>query len=176
MKKPLFSTIVVLAVLAFGSLAFAGEKMGPPVVHSKDFDRMKDLVGVWEGKADMGKGMEQFKITYELTSAGNAVIEKFAAGQPHEMVTVYYDYNGKLGMTHYCSLGNQPHMEIANSTDKTMLFVLSETAPNLVSAKEMHMHAHGITIDGKNSMTQTWTLYDKGAKANEVSVKLTRAM
>ncbi len=40
----------------------------------------------------------------------------------------------------------------------------------------MHMHAHAITIDGKNSMTQTWTLYDKGAKKNEVSVKLMRKM
>ncbi len=176
MQKTLFSTIVVLCALAFGSLAFAGEKMGPPVAHSKDFDRMKELVGAWEGKADMGNGMEQLKITYELTSAGNAIVEKFAAGRPHEMVTVYYDYNGKLGLTHYCSLGNQPHMEIANSGDGSMLFVLSETAPNIVSMKEMHMHAHGIAIDGKNSMTQTWTLYDKGTKVNEVSVKLTRAM
>ncbi len=57
-----------------------------------------------------------------------------------------------------------------------MLFVLSEQMPNLVSLQEMHMHAHGITIDGKNSMTQTWTLYDKGAKVNEVAVKLTRTM
>jgi hypothetical protein len=176
MKKALFSTVVVLSALVFGSLAFGGEKTGPPVVHSKDFDRMKELVGVWEGKADMGKGMEQLKITYELTSAGNAIVEKFAAGQPHEMVTVYYDYNGKLGLTHYCSLGNQPHMEITNSGDNTMLFVLSEKAPNIVSLNEMHMHAHGITMDGKNSMTQTWTLYDKGMKVNEVSVKLTRTM
>ncbi len=55
-----------------------------------------------------------------------------------------------------------------------MLFVLSEQMPNLVSLQEMHMHAHGITIDGKNSMTQTWTLYDKGVKKSDVSVKLAR--
>jgi hypothetical protein len=176
MKKTLLFTIVILSAVAFGSSAFAGEQMGAPVAHSKDFDRMKGLVGVWEGKADMGKGMEQFKVTYELTSAGNAVVEKFAAGQPHEMITVYHDYNGKLVLTHYCSLGNQPHMELTTSGDGTMQFVLSEQAPNLVSLQEMHMHAHGIAIDGKNSMTQTWTLYDKGAKANEVTVKLTRAM
>jgi hypothetical protein len=176
MKKTLLFAIVIMSAAAFGSVTFAGEQMGAPVAHSKDFDRMKGLVGVWEGKADMGKGMEQFKVTYELTSAGNAIVEKFAAGQPHEMVTVYHDYNGKLALTHYCSLGNQPHMELTASTDSGMQFVLSERAPNLVSLQEMHMHAHGITIDGKNSMTQTWTLYDKGAKANEVAVKLTRAM
>jgi hypothetical protein len=176
MKKTLFVTIVVLSAFAFGSSVFAGEKMGAPVAHSKDFDRMKELVGVWEGKTDMGKGMEQFKVTYELTSAGNAIVEKFAAGQPHEMVTVYHDYGGKLALTHYCSLGNQPHMDITNSGDSTMQFVLSDRAPNLVSINEMHMHAHGIAIDGKNSMTQTWTLYDKGAKVNEVVVKLTRTL
>jgi hypothetical protein len=176
MKKTLLFTIVILSVVAFGSSALAGEKMGAPIAHSKDFDRMKGLVGVWEGKADMEKGPEQFKVTYELTSAGNAIVEKFAAGQPHEMITVYYDYNGKFVLTHYCSLGNQPHMEVTTSGDGPMLFVLSERAPNLVSLQEMHMHAHGITIDGKNSMTQTWTLYDKGAKANEVVVKLTRSM
>jgi hypothetical protein len=176
MKKTLLFIVVILSAFAFGSSAFAGEKMGAPVAHSKDFDRMKGLVGVWEGKADMGKGVEQFKVTYELTSAGNAIVEKFAAGQPHEMVTIYHDYNGKLVLTHYCSLGNQPHMELTTSGDGAMLFALSEKAPNLVSLQETHMHAHGIVIDGKNSMTQTWTLYDKGAKANEVSVKLIRAM
>jgi len=176
MKKTLLFIAVILSAFAFGSSAFAGEKMGAPVAHSKDFDRMKGLVGVWEGKADMGKGVEQFKVTYELTSAGNAIVEKFAAGQPHEMVTIYHDYNGKLVLTHYCSLGNQPHMELTTSGDGAMLFALSEKAPNLVSLQETHMHAHGIVIDGKNSMTQTWTLYDKGAKANEVSVKLIRAL
>lgn len=176
MKKTLFITIVILSAISVCTPSFAGEQMGTPVAHSRDFDRMKELVGVWEGRADMGKGLEQFRITYEITSAGNAIVEKFAAGQPHEMVTVYYDYDGKLVLTHYCSLGNQPHMEITDSGMGTMQFVLSQRAPNLVSLQEMHMHAHGITLDGKNSMTQTWTLYDKGVKVNEVLVKLTRKL
>ena len=176
MKKSLLIVMVVLSAFAVGPAAFAGEKMGAPVAHSRDFGLMKELVGVWEGEADMGKGQEQFKITYELTSAGNAIVEKFAAGQPHEMVTVYYDFNGKLVLTHYCSLGNQPHMELVPSGDGVLRFALSEKAPNLVSLQETHMHAHSIAMDGKNSMTQTWTLYDKGAKANEVVVKLTRGM
>lgn len=176
MKKTLVVTIVILSALSVCTPSFTGEQMGTPIAHSRDFDRMKELVGVWEGRADMGKGPEQFKITYEITSAGNAIVEKFAAGQPHEMVTVYYDYGGKLVLTHYCSLGNQPHMEITDSGMNTMQFVLSQRAPNLVSLQEMHMHAHGITLDGKNSMTQTWTLYDKGVKVNEVLVKLTRKL
>lgn len=178
MKKILVITLTLLAVIAAGSLTtFAGEgQMGAPVTHSKDFDRMKGLVGVWEGRVDMGHGMDQLKVAYELTSAGNAIVERFAAGKPHEMVTVYYDYNGMLAMTHYCSLGNQPHMELRNPGETTLKFVLSEKAPGLASMTEMHMHALAIAFDGTDSIMQTWTLYDKGAKANEVSVKLTRVM
>jgi hypothetical protein len=176
MKTTVSYILVILSIVVAGSAALAGEQRAAPAAHSKDFDRMKLLVGVWEGKTDMGKGMEPFKVTYELTSGGNAIVEKFAAGQPHEMVTVYYDYNGKLVLTHYCALGNQPHMEVTSSGDDTLQFILSEKTPNLVSLKEMHMHAHGIILDGKDSMTQTWTLYDKGVRANEVAVKLTRTM
>ncbi len=176
MKKITAFIIIILLVLAFGSLAsFAGEhQMAAPVAHSRDFEKMKELVGVWEGKADMGKGPEQFKVTYELTSAGNAIVERFAAGQPHEMVTVYHDYNGKLAMTHYCSLGNQPHMELKSPGVNNFSFVLSEKNPNLASLNEMHMHALTIAVDGKDSITHTWTLYDKGEKKNEVVVKLAR--
>jgi hypothetical protein len=176
MKKIMSFTIIILLALALAPLAsYSGEyQMGPPVTHSKDFEKMKGLVGVWEGKADMGKGMEQLKVTYELTSAGNAVVERFDAGKPHEMVTVYHDYNGKLTMTHYCSLGNQPRMELRNPGENTMMFVLSERTPGLASLNETHMHALTIAVDGKDSITHTWTLYDKGAKKSDVVVKLAR--
>jgi len=176
MKRIITFTIIVLSALVLGPLAsFAGEsQMGAPITHSKDFERMKGLVGVWEGKADMGKGIEQLKITYELTSAGNAIVERFAAGKPHEMVTVYHDYNGQLTMTHYCSLGNQPHMELRNPGENAMTFVLSEKTTGLASLNEMHMHALTIAMDGKDSITHTWSLYDKGAKKSEVVVKLAR--
>jgi len=177
MKKIMRITLMVLAVSAMGPLAApAGEhQMGSAVVHSRDFDRMKELAVAWEGNMDMGQGMEPLRVTYELTSAGNAIVERFAAGKPHEMVTVYHDFNGKLAMTHYCSLGNQPHMELTDPGENTLKFVLSEKSPGLVSLNEMHMHALTIAIDTKDSITETWTLYDKGTKKNDVSVKLARS-
>jgi len=175
MKKIMSITIIALAVMLLGAAAVhAGEQTGAPVTHSMDFDRMKKLVGVWEGKSDMGKGMETLRITYELTSAGNAVVERFDAGKPHEMITVYYDYGGKLAMTHYCSLGNQPHMELSNPGADNLMFILSNKMPGLVSTNEMHMHALTIAVNDKDSITQTWTLYDKGAKKSDVVVKLSR--
>jgi hypothetical protein len=176
MKKIMSITMTALVAMSLIALAvYAGEKqMGPPVTHSKDFDRMKELVGVWEGKTDMGKGMEKLTVIYELTSGGNAVVERFNVGTPHEMVTVYHDYGGKLAMTHYCSLGNQPHMELSNPGEAGLKFILSEKMPGLVSSNETHMHALTIALDGKDSITETWTLYDKGVMKSHVEVKLSR--
>ncbi len=177
MKKILAFAIVIVAGLALGPLAaFSAEHqmMPPPITHSSDFERMKGLVGAWEGKVDMGHGMETLKVTYEVTSAGNAILERFAAGQSHEMITVYHDRGGRLVMTHYCTLGNQPHMELTNPGETTMKFVLSEKSPGLTSLNEMHMHALTISVEGKDSISHTWTLYDKGVKKSDVSVKLMR--
>jgi hypothetical protein len=154
--------------------ADSGEYKMAGVTHSKDFEKMKELVGVWEGTTDMGKGTQTIKATYELTSAGNAILERLFAGLPHEMVTVYHDFKGKLTMTHYCSLGNQPHMELMNPGEDNMLFVLSEKNHGLSSLGETHMHALKISFDSKDGITHTWSLYEKGEKKSDVVIKLSR--
>jgi hypothetical protein len=165
--------LMVLLGLVFSPLAaHSGEYR--MVTHSKDFEKMKELVGIWEGHADMGKGMETMKATYELTSAGNAILERLFVGLPHEMVTVYHDSNEKLTMTHYCSLGNQPHMELKNPGENNMVFVLSEKNHGLSSVNETHMHALKISFDSKDSITHIWSLYEKGAIKSDVVIKLAR--
>jgi hypothetical protein len=175
MKKVMSFVLVVLLGLMISPLAAHSGEYGKVVVpHSKDFEKMKELVGVWEGKSDMGKGPETIKATYELTSGGNAIVERLFVGKPHEMVTVYHDFGGKLSMTHYCSLGNQPHMELKNPGENAMVFVLSEKNPNLVSPNETHMHALKISFDSKDNITHSWTLYEKGEKKADTVITLTR--
>ena len=159
------SLIFVVLLGLIGPLAAgSGEQQTGSVTHSRDFEKMKELAGVWEGTTDMGNGVVSIKATYELTSAGNAIVERLFVGLPHEMVTVNNDYNGKLAMTHYCSLGNQPHMELMNPDKTNMLFVLSKKNPNLSSVKETHMHSLNISFDTNDTMTHTWSLYEKGKK------------
>lgn len=176
MKKVMYVAMILLLGSVFSSFNAYSEEhhMGTPVTHTKDFEKMKELVGIWEGKVEMGKGMETLRVTYELTSAGNAIVERFAAGKPHEMVTVYHDFGGKLTMTHYCSLGNQPHMELTGSGGSELVFVLSEKNPGLASLNEMHMHGLRIALEGKDNITNTWTLYDQGVKKSEMPIKLSR--
>jgi len=173
MKKNISFFVIVLLSLVLSPLAsYSGDYQKGAVTHSSDFEKMKELVGVWEGKGDMGTGVETFKVTYELTSAGNAIVERLFVGQPHEMVTVYYDFGGKLNMTHYCSLGNQPHMELLKNDDDKMTFVLSDKNPNLASLQETHMHALNFVINNKDSITQTWSLYEKGEKKSDAVITL----
>jgi len=174
MKKVISVAIIVILGLVPGLLAANSGEYKMAVSHSKDFEKMKELVGVWEGTTDMGKGTQTIKATYELTSAGNAILERLFFGLPHEMVTVYHDFNGKLTLTHYCSLGNQPHMELMNPGENNMLFVLSEKNHGLSSVNETHMHALKISFDSKGSITHTWSLYEKGEKKSDVVIKLSR--
>ena len=167
--------VVLLSFILSPIASYSGEYQKAAVAHSADFEKMKELVGVWEGKGDMGKGIESIRATYELTSAGNAIVERLFVGQPHEMVTVYYDFGGKLNMTHYCALGNQPHMEFMKQGDNSMVFVLSDKNPNLASMQETHMHALKIAMNNKDSITETWSLYEKGEKKSDVVITLTRA-
>jgi hypothetical protein len=66
-------------------------------------------------------------------------------------------------------------MELRNPGKNTMAFVLSEKNPGLASLNETHMHALTMAVDGKVSITQSWTLFDKGAEKSHVVVKLARA-
>ena len=114
----------------------------PPYQGSAAFDRMKSLVGKWSAESpDMGKMNTEFRLI-----AGDSVIqETFAGGTPMEMLSVYHDVNGKLTMTHYCMLRNQPRMKLTKSTANSLTFDLAPT-PGLNVEKDMHMHGATYTF------------------------------
>lgn len=117
----------------------------PPYKGSAAFERMKSLVGKWTAESpEMGK----MKTEFRLIAGGSVVEERFAAGTPMEMLSTYHDVNGKLTMTHYCMLRNQPRMQLTKSTADSLTFDLAPT-PGLNVAKEKHMHGATYTfIDG----------------------------
>ena len=119
---------------------------------SAEFARMKTLVGSWTGKCDMGQGPMDMTIQYRLLAGGSVLEERVFAGTPNEMVTMYYDQDGKLAMTHYCVFGNRPSMKVKSADAKTIKFDFDSTCginPN----KESHMHALSITFDDADTIT-----------------------
>ena len=106
---------------------------------------------------------ENVTVVYEVTSGGTAVSEKLMPGTSHEMISMYYVTGGKLGMTHYCAIGNQPQMKLKKATPNSL--VLEMTSPAGVSSMmEPHMHALTLTMVDANTLKQEWTSFEGGKK------------
>jgi hypothetical protein len=169
MKKPIIAVMAGVLFLYGGFLmAYAGEHSNLPYSGSKGFERMKELVGVWEGKGNMGKEGEKVRVEYRVTSGGSAIVETLFPGKPDEMVSVYYDNQGRLTMTHYCALRNQPRMKL-QSADAQNLYFMFVGGSNIDPLKDAHMHSLTISFLGKDHIIQKWTLFAEG-KAKETSV------
>ena len=144
-------SLVVVALAGLAGLASAQAKAVP------DLDRLKSLVGEWQGKGSDGKTIT---VSYELTSGGSAVIETLQPADEPRMVTIYHADNDKLMMTHYCSLNNQPRMRgVGDDRSLTFSFV---DATNLSSPAAPHMHNLVLTFQDKDHLMHEWTMKAAG--------------
>lgn len=175
MKTVLTSTVLAGFMLAT-SIATGAEDpqhmMHTPPKGSAQLEQMKQLVGAWEGTDPMSKTGEKMMVEYFLTAGGSAVMERFMAGSDHEMVTMYYDRGGKLNLTHYCTLGNQPAMEMKKADAKMLQFDLVKGG--VTSEKEPHMHGLTITFDGADKVSHSWTMYEEGKAVEPKMFKFSR--
>ena len=170
---PLLIVAVCLSLVGL-FVAHAGEVQSAPYTGSTEFERMKQLVGTWEGTSDMGKEGEKIKVEYRLTAGGSALVETLFPGSAEEMVSVYYDQKGKLAMTHYCMLRNQPHMTLGKADAQTIELVFARKGNDINPAKEKHMHAVRITFTDNDHITEKWTMFENGKDKGGVTFKLTR--
>jgi hypothetical protein len=163
--------------LLFGILiaAQAGEHYpAAPYQGSTEFERIRQLAGIWEGTANMGKPGDRVQVEYRVTAGGSAVVETLFPGSGEEMVSVYTDRDAKLAMTHYCMLRNQPRMTLAKADAHTIELVFSKKGNDINPAREKHMHAVRFNFTDNDHIVQTWTLYDKGKDAGMTTLQLTR--
>jgi hypothetical protein len=121
------------------------------------FEQLKSLAGHWEtGKSNTEKGT----LDLELTAGGTAVIERAHVtngGKAVEMITLYYLDAGQLKMTHYCMAGNQPTMHGDYAPDTKTLTFEFESATNLKSPNDGHMHHAVYTFIDNDHFRTTWT-------------------
>ena len=94
----------------------------PEIKTSTAFNKLKQLVGDWEGKLERSTGeVVDLKLSYKVISNGSVIVES-AVEDGVEMITTYKDRFGKLTATHYCALGNQPTFNLSTMTDTTLDF------------------------------------------------------
>ena len=178
MKRSL-TTIVATLLLASGLGLNAAEKSANTSLDTKarpgsaEFERMKTLVGTWAGKTDMGQGPVDITLQYRLLAGGSVLEERCFPGTPHEMVTMYYDQNGKLAMTHYCVMGNRPGMTLKSSDAKSIKLDF-DAACGINPQKESHMHALTITFDDADTITTSCKAIMDGKEADNHATTLKR--
>jgi len=168
-----FLSFALLSLAMIGRLSAAQPET--PSVGSAEFERMKTLVGTWKGKTDMGEGSMDFTVEYRLVSGGSVIEERIFAGTPKEMVTMYHDKGGKLALTHYCMLRNQPAMRLKSSDKKTLKFDFDATC-GIDPKSETHMHSLAITFDGTDTIVQDWKLFEGGKVKESHPFTLKRVM
>lgn len=154
--KPNITALCTSLLFASALWLAAAEPTKPEATKpsSPEFERMKTLVGSWTGKTDMGQGPIDIKLDYRLIAGGTVLEERCFAGTPQEMVTMYYEKEGKLAMTHYCVMGNRPGMKFKSADAKTIHFDFDATC-GINPKKESHMHALSITFDDADTITSS---------------------
>jgi hypothetical protein len=163
MKTKFAMVVTAAAVLALST--FLGTSLGPLRAQTANkpaggFDRMRSLVGEWQGTDESGKPVTS---AFRVVSNGTALEETFQSENDNQMVTMYTPDGSRVALTHYCSKGNQPKMETPAETATTDEFAFGFTgAANLASPEDAHLHRLVLQIVDAEHFTETWTIHEKG--------------
>jgi len=161
------SAKVLIAVLVFAGvvLAQATNPAKQPSTAGTSFDKLKSLVGEWEGTMHEGGQQSPATTSYRLVSDGSALMNVLGAGTPYEMVTMIHMDNADLMATHYCAAHNQPRFRFVPSSEPNVVTFVFMDATNLSSPSAPHMVGLKITFVDANHHYQDWTYLDKGQKS-----------
>jgi hypothetical protein len=152
--------LVTLTAMAFAA-ATAGDEHQHMRQHSPLFDRLKSLVGVWNGKDEQGNPVT---VTYRIVSDSSALMETMDMGEKEGvMITMYHPDDDALMVTHYCSMGNQPRMKCSRVSDdgNTLRFSYVD-ATNLASPDADRMETLAVLFKDPDHFAQEWTARMKG--------------
>jgi hypothetical protein len=156
---------VALPVLVMALLAGAARGADATADHKAAFDRLKTLVGAWQGHHTTPDGPEM-SVEYRLTGNGTALMERLFAGTPHEMLSVYYMEGSELVLTHYCAMGNQPRMKLVSGGKEGDLHFDFVGGTNLDPATSTHIHGGRISIPAADRFDADWHVWTQGKAAD----------
>lgn len=161
------------AVALIGSLV-AGAQTSQPGTSAARFERLKKLAGEWVVVDADGNPTERVVATYRVTSGGSVLQETLFNGTDHEMVTMYHLDGPDLVLTHYCAVGNQPHMKAAPGDSLEKIEFDFAGGANIDPAKDAHMHSAVIELRGEDRLHSEWALHADGRKQDTKVFDLVR--
>jgi len=161
------SATAFIAVLAMAGvvLAQATKPASRPTAAGASFDKLKTLVGEWEGNLNKGGQQIPASTSFRVVSDGSVVMSVLGAGTPHEMVTMFHMDNSDLLATHYCTAHNQPRFSFVPSSEPNVVKFEFKDATNLPSPTAPHMVGLKITFLDTNHHYEDWTFLANGQKS-----------
>lgn len=141
--------------------------MGAPPANP-GWEKVKSLVGEWEGSADGNPT----RVSYKSVSNGTAIMETIDGPEAAQMVTLYHPDGATLLMTHYCSMGNQPRMRSKGMEQGKLTFAYVD-ATNIASPEQMRMTRLVMTFPDSDHLVEEWAAKE-GAKEHVAKFTLTR--
>jgi hypothetical protein len=171
MNRIVASLVLALAACALGAQA-QPDKKGPD--KNAGLEQFKQLAGEWVGKGKHGDMDHDIRVVYKVTSGGSAVVETIDPGTEHEMVTVIHADGDALLLTHYCMLGNQPHMKATPKAGDSKVAFEFVKATNLKSDKDPYIRSATFTFVDKDTLKTEWTHFNDGKEAGKAVFELKR--
>ena len=171
MKFKIIASLVIGFSSTFLLAARADEK---PHGSPPGLARFAALAGEWVGKGTHGDVQHDARVSYKVTSGGSTVVETIDPGGEHEMITVIHPDGDALLLTHYCMIGNQPHMKATPKAGDNKVAFEFVKATNMKSDKDMHMHSVTFTFVDKDTLKTEWTNYNEGKEAGKAVFELKR--
>jgi hypothetical protein len=79
------------------------------------------------------------------------------------MITMYHLDRGRLVLTHYCAMGNQPRMELDPGSSAGRLVFSFAGGSNLDAGQDVHMHQGRVSLVAPERLENEWDVF-RGAE------------
>lgn len=150
--------LLTLALLSiFRGMAAAEPAADKPNPKTDALDAIRALAGTWTPVAPPEAGKKSGSVVFRVVSGDSAVIETMFPGTDEEMINMYTLDGDSVMLTHYCAMGNQPHMRLTSSEKGVLKFEFVDGG-NLKSRAEAHMDSVELTVNG-DRLTEKWSSY-----------------
>jgi len=158
MRRLILSCVVVL--MAGFAPAVVGQDKGagkPSVVpQTPEWQKLKSLVGQWEGSMEEGGKQMPATVEVRMTGDGSAIMHILGKDTPYEMVTMIHPDGKRLLATHYCAAHNQPRMALvpAKSANQVAFDFVDGTN---IGPGDGHMKGVVFTFTDADHHEEAWT-------------------
>lgn len=162
------TALILFAVCCLAVCFVAAQEKGshPSAVSgTPQWEKLKSLVGEWDGYMAQGEQKVPTHISVRLTGDGSALMHWMAAGTPYEMITMFHMDKTDLLATHYCAAHNQPRLKAVPSQEAASVTFEFKDGTN-IRPGDVYMRRVVITYVDGDHHNEIWSSDNNGKLEN----------